>query len=140
MSYLALPCLLVVAAAYWISTARRQSDADITLRIASDLLERVNENALWYEAIGERTGILMLWRAALEMLRVVSNRPDLPKARNELVLMAFCLYVVTRWCLWVESPIKALFPSLHRRAAWTSARIYCSMAEIYESSIELEPC
>lgn len=87
-------------------------------------------------AIGGREGMKTLYRSAVDMLRVVTNNPSLPRTRNELLLMCACLYVVSRWCLYVEAPLKRIFSRMPRRAAWASARIYCDMAATYTVAME----
>lgn len=138
MFFFLLPPLFVIAIVlYWLCTGHVPSD-ELPMKLASDLINCVSEHKLWHDAIGDSSGMRQLYASTIVMLQEVLKRPDLKKTRDYMILMVFGFWLVTRWCLWVEVPLKALFPSLHRRAAWTSARIYCSIAATYAMALELD--
>lgn len=122
-----------VACAEILYTLPKCSDAGEPINVACRLIDGYQET---WAAIGGRPGLRSLYASAVDMLREVANRPDLPQTRNQLLLMVACLYLCSRWCLYVEAPLKKVFTRMPRKAAWASARIYCCMAATYTVAME----
>lgn len=110
-----------------------------TLVLAQRLFERANDEKLWSEGISGVSGMRDLMRWGARLASLAGEHPDLAGTHRELLWKCAKLYIVTRYCIYFEAPLKAtILPALPRRAAWKSAKMYDDIKETYEIAIEIE--